>query len=281
MNLIWPNNAPYAYACTFDLDRIRPTYHRFLDGVSADAFWNWNHIATTLEEFGAAATLFVLDQSNPLPHLLAGRIPDAFGVYRLETVAAELRKLRAAGVEIGIHGNWGTSRRADRLLRQRQRLSAAIGEPLEVIVGNRQHYLDHEGDITFAAEAEAGLRYDASVGANHSNGPPHGRTHPYWGRPGLVEIPLTAMDTALVVESKRTKLDPVAIACAARDSIRAVGGVFQICHHPHHFRPGSVSYEVGRVLLEEARRDGAWCATLSDIAARFRKYSDSSHPKVL
>lgn len=261
----WPGGVPYTFALTFDLDRIRPTYHR-LWGVERGAFRNFDHIHAVLDRFDARATLFVLDQANPLPLLLRGRVPDAFGVFRLAEVSEDLRRLRARGVEIGIHGAWGTRDRADRLRRQRERLAEAVGAPIDEIRGNRQHYLDHAGAATFRAEVGAGLVYDASVGSNERNGL---ETYATWRPlPGLVEIPLAAMDTALLVESRATGRPPLEIARAALDGARRSGGVFQICLHPHLFRPGEVSYEIGTALLAEARADGAWLATLGEIAAR-------------
>lgn len=262
--LPWPGEAPYVFALTFDLDRIRPTYHR-LRGVPGGAFWNFDTMHEVLDHFGARATIFVLDQANPWPLLLAGRIPDAFGVYSLPEVAPEIRKLNDRGVEIAIHGAWGTRARADLLRRQRERLAAAVGLPLERIRGNRQHYLDHAGAPTFRAEVEAGLAYDASVGENYAVGAPGGRTHPYREEPGILEIPLSAMDTAIGHVARRSRRSPIDLAREALATARSSGGIFQICHHPHLFRRGQPSYEVCVRLLEEARRDGAWMATLDEI----------------
>lgn len=264
--IAWPGGAPYAVALTFDLDRIRPTYHRLLRRLPAGAFWNFHHIEEMLERFDATATLFVLDQQNPLPLLLAGRIPDAFGVFSIETVAAPLRSLHARGVEIGIHGAWGSRDRALLLLRQRRRLAKELGVPLAEIRGNRQHYLDHVGAVTFRAEKAAGLSYDASVGSNSRNGFADGGYHPWRTSEGLVEIPMAAMDTALLWESRDTGEAPLEIAASVRDAARDAGGVFQVCIHPHHFRPGEFSHELGAMTLDRARSDGAWVTTLGRIA---------------
>lgn len=261
-----PVAAPYSFALTFDLDRIRPTYHRLRRRYPPNAFWNFDHMHRFLDKHGIQATIFILDQSNPLPLLMRGRIPDAFGVYSLETVAPEVQRLRSRGVEVGIHGNWGSKLRPDRLRRQRERLSESLGIDIDLIRGNRQHYLDHAGADTFRAEVMAGLTYDASVGENYKVGAPGGRYRPYRPVSGLVEIPLAAMDTALLHFANETGGEPLQLALKALEDAREAGGVFQLCLHPHHFRPGEFSHAVAQALVEQAKNDGARFSTLGAIA---------------
>ena len=55
-----------------------------------------------------------------------------------------------------------------------------LGERLARPLGSRQHFLSFDYDTLFAAQEEAGIRYDMSMGYPDRLGPRAGFSHPYF-----------------------------------------------------------------------------------------------------
>lgn len=152
---------------------------------------------------------------------------------------AVLAAVGAAGHEAGLHGSFATWRDPAVMARQRERLAALAGRPVD---GVRQHFLRMRPGETQRAMADAGFRFDATFGFSDRNGFRLGLADVLGGfldvRRGeplpLDVVPLVWMDRALSkyqgVEDPERWIDD-ALALAA--SCRAVGGLWTGLWHPN------------------------------------------------
>jgi hypothetical protein len=146
-----------------------------------------------------------------------------------------IEELRALEVEVGIHPGYATLVDPARLVAEKARLDAALGETR---YGGRQHWLRFRVPDTWRHWAQAGLAYDSTMGFADREGFRCGTCHPF--RPfdvendreiDLVEFPLIAMDATLrhhrglTPETTERRLLELAETC------RKVGGTFTLLWH--------------------------------------------------
>jgi hypothetical protein len=145
-----------------------------------------------------------------------------------------IRRLRADGVEHGVHPGYDTFQNPDLLEREVSVLRQILGETAP---GGRQHYL-RWSPATWSHWEGCGLSYDSSVGYSETVGFRSGTCHPY--RPwlfdqnreaNLLEIPLIAMDVSLTEGMGLRDLEclPPVFNCIER--CQMVGGVFTLLWH--------------------------------------------------
>jgi peptidoglycan/xylan/chitin deacetylase (PgdA/CDA1 family) len=142
-----------------------------------------------------------------------------------------LRKLRAAGSEIGLHGVGGRFVGASEFIRQKKVVETLLGED---VIGVRNHSLELMIPRTFEFQKLAGFKYDASYFP-----PRYGdkrRYAPFMAVDGIAELPLAFMDsdfqemTSLAsVEKTWNRIERVL------DEYRRNEGVCTVLWHPHAF----------------------------------------------
>jgi len=84
-----------------------------------------------------------------------------------EEVGQTLRRLAARGFEVALHGSFHSFDSPERLESERADLKALCGQP---VLGCRQHFLRLAWPATWAAQAEAGITYDATLGYHDTDG---------------------------------------------------------------------------------------------------------------
>lgn len=145
-----------------------------------------------------------------------------------------IRALREMGAGVGIHPGYETYKRPERFSYEVTALTSLL-ETHEV--GGRQDFLRWDPSCWPAWEAE-GLAYDASVGFADAIGFRAGTAMPY--RPWLfsknrearlLEIPMTAMDSALRGYMRLGATDALSRLRRMVERCRAVGGVFHLVWH--------------------------------------------------
>lgn len=111
-----------------------------------------------------------------------------------------LRAITRAGFDLCLHGSYRSTERREWYLEEVALLAERLGRP----VGSRQHFLSFDYDALFAAQEEAGIQYDMSMGFADGCGPRAGFSYPYFpfdlkrNRPyDVVEISLLYMDVTL------------------------------------------------------------------------------------
>jgi hypothetical protein len=170
-----------------------------------------------------------------------------------------LRRVRARGHHVGVHGSYVTADHGAPFLRmERERLAAVVGGPADCY---RAHYLR-----TRTPEEEsrclipAGFREDWSIGYSSREGFRLGTAHPVETESGITLRPLHMMDVTL--RFHRGYSAEVALLTGIRlmSRVKAVGGVAVVLWHPHNLSgplwPAPWP-EVPWELVQWARENGA------------------------
>jgi hypothetical protein len=184
-------------------------------------------------------------------------------------VGDKIRKLRAAGCEIGLHGidAWN-SPQAGR--DEAQQVMETSGDSA---IGVRMHWLFRDGEFQKRLE-EAGFLYDSTAGFNEVVGYRSGTGQAF--KPlnvdRLLELPLHIMDTALFYPSY---LD--LSAEAARRHVAGLlgnaerdGGAITVNWHDRSIAPERQWGSFYAELLSDLTARGAWFATASQAVSWFR-----------
>ena len=182
--------------------------------------------------------------------------------------------LKSAGHELALHGSFETSRRTEAFAEQRARLGTLTGQPP---LGVRQHFVRLRPGATHLAMAQAGFRYDATMGFSDRNGFRLGVADvvPCWNCAERVVtgpdlVPFAWMDRAMskysgIEDPDRWIADGMFLANRCRD----VEGMWAGIWHPNLIAPlgyPGASAAYGRMLME-LRESNPWFATHGELVA--------------
>jgi hypothetical protein len=222
------------------------------------------------------STFFVIPFSNragsgsdgPAPLLRATR-------YRARDLADTIRKLTAAGCEVGLHGidGWLDSSKGQQELDEIRSLTGATQ------IGVRMHWLYYDQQSPLALEA-AGAAYDSTVGYNDTVGYRAGTTQVFkpLDATRLLELPLHVMDTALFYPSYRN-LSPQQAkkqVCQMADNAAHFGGTLTINWHDRSMAPERLWGACYRDLIQDLQNRGVWFSTAGQAVSWFRKRRSAS-----
>jgi len=157
--------------------------------------------------------------------------------YRIEDdrVRDYLRAIPDAGFDLCLHGSYRSTENPVWYVEEVALLAQRLGRPL----GSRQHFLSFDYDTLFAAQEEAGIQYDMSMGYPDRPGPRAGFSYPYFpycleqDRPyDVVQLSLFLMDVTLrsylgLKGSKAWEVIEVAV-----DDLRRKRGCVSAVWHP-------------------------------------------------
>lgn len=205
---------------------------------------------------------------------------------RFRLTDAELKAIgelvKGAGGEIGVHGGYYRFNDGGAYRESREAIAEALGvEP----VGIRNHLLRFSGSETWRAQHEAGFAYDATFGSNAELGGRDGKTLPFWAVPtspdgsgGLVELPLTVMDSTLFRALGLAGQAALQTAWAAIEPVVASGGLVTLSWHNNYFNePEYWDWQwVYEELLQRLAALKPWCATGAEIQAWWRSPAPQS-----
>jgi len=236
----------------------------------ADDFWRQMGRYLELEK-GFGSTFFVVPVKHQ-PGRAVNRQHSARRAtqYEAADIAGDLRKVVAAGGEIGLHGidAWldASSGRTEAA-----RVADAAGQ---AGAGVRMHWLCFDENSPKVLEA-AGFSYDSTVGYNECAGYRAGTLQVYQpaGVERLLELPLHIMDTALFYPGYMN-LSPSAAAGVVSGFVQAArrfGGVLTVNWHDRSLAPERLWGEFYRGLLAQLRRENAWCPTAEQAVSWFRQ----------
>jgi hypothetical protein len=239
-------------------------------GLLKDFWRNFDDRYLELEE-GLRSTFFVIPFKNrpgrrskgPAPSFRAAR-------YDAQDVADAIRKLLAAGSEVGLHGidAWLDSSKGFEELEEIRRLTR-VSE-----VGVRMHWLYYDQQSPLVVE-EAGAEYDSTVGFNGTVGYRTGTMQAYKPLQAtrLLELPLHVMDTAMFYPA-HLGLSPVQARTLLGQMVENAvqfGGCLTINWHDRSIAPERLWDACYRDLLEDLKIRGAWFATARQAVSWFRK----------
>jgi hypothetical protein len=295
----WPEGRPFALFLSHDVDQI---HDREVWRLLGDA----NHIRRVMfkgesGEVRLAARRIgraLLNPKNPLRDYQAVLEIEARHSFRstffvlhdrywarngarFRLADPAIRKIvglvRNADCEIAVHGGYYRFNDAAAYEESRQAVAELSGSE---VVGIRNHHLRFSGLETWRAQALAGCTYDATYGAKEVLGPRDGVCVPFWAVPpgsegggGLVELPLTVMDTTLFRYCGHAGEEALEAAWAAITPVVEAGGLVTLLWHANFFNePEYWDWQwVYSELLDRLAGLGPWCATGAEIASWFRQ----------
>jgi peptidoglycan/xylan/chitin deacetylase (PgdA/CDA1 family) len=239
-------------------------------GLAKDFWRGFDDRYLELEK-GLNSTFFVIPFKNDPGKNSHGQAPRFRAArYDAQDIADTIRKIMAAGCEVGLHGidAWLDSSRGHEELEEIRRLTG-VSE-----IGVRMHWLYYDQQSPVALE-QAEAAYDSTIGYNETVGYRAGTTQAYKPLQAtrLLELPLHAMDTALFY--------PVYLGLSPRQATtvlgqlldRAVqfGGCLTINWHDRSLAPERVWDACYRDLVQHLKSRGAWFSTAGQAVSWFRK----------
>jgi hypothetical protein len=206
--------------------------------TGASHFWTFREWLWLTRRLGTRPCFYFMARQGSLLQYAMGT-PDDFYDVRTPRFQRLFTELRDSGCEIGLHASYHAHRSTDTLRREVQRIAEAAGVDC---AGNRHHYWHLDPDDpneTLRRHAEAGLRYDSSLGLEYYPGFRRGICHPFRvfhaGRRApldIVQLPPAWMDDHF--DRRRTRngiTDPDAAARRLVDAARATHGIVVVDYH--------------------------------------------------
>lgn len=201
-------------------------------------FWTFREWRAITDRLGTRSCFYFMARQGSLLQYAMGT-PDDFYDVRAPRFQRLFAELRDAGCEIGLHASFHAHRSAETLRREVQRIAESAGVEC---AGNRHHYwhLDPNApNETLRRHAEAGLRYDSSLGLEYYPGFRRGICHPFrvydaQARSALpiVQLPPAWMDDHFDRRLARNGItDPDAAALRLVDAARASRGIVVLDYH--------------------------------------------------
>jgi peptidoglycan/xylan/chitin deacetylase (PgdA/CDA1 family) len=243
-------------------------------GLAKDS---WSQFDRYLEiEAGLHSTFFVIPKRGYAGQTIDGKAPAARSCkYTLNELQPQLERIRAAGNEVGLHGidAWLD---ADEAVDEQARVIEAhkVGE-----IGVRMHWLYFDRSSPAILD-KSGFSYDSTVGYNGAVGFRSGTTQVYrpFGVVKLLEIPLHIMDTALFYPDYLNLgyKEATKIVDGLIDEVSTLGGVLTFNWHDRSIAPERCWDDFYEEILRKLLERRAWCPTMSNAVAWFRKRRSSS-----
>jgi hypothetical protein len=239
-------------------------------GIAKD-FWHGFEDRYLELEKGLSSTFFVIPFKNDPGKNFNGQTPGFRAArYSAADIADSIRKIVAAGCEVGLHGidAWLDSSRSHEELEEIRRLTG-VSE-----IGVRMHWLYYDQQSPVALE-KAEAAYDSTIGYNETVGYRAGTTQVY--KPlevtRLLELPLHVMDTAMFypaylgLSPRQAKTVVGHIA----DNATQLGGCLTVNWHDRSLAPERLWDTSYRDLVQDLKSRGAWFATAGEAVSWFRK----------
>lgn len=205
-------------------------------GGPTDPYDTFGFMMDRAERHGLSSAFYFIPE-NAVPGLDGDYALDDPRVLRL------IGAIRARGHEIGFHPSYGAANDPARVAREFAALRRAAGRAgvRQDRWGGRHHFLRGDAGATWRSWADAGLAYDSSIGYAEAVGFRSGTCHPHptfdlaRREPlALLERPLIAMETTLLVHHRLAPAEALAELVRASEACRRVGGEFMLVWHNSH-----------------------------------------------
>jgi hypothetical protein len=285
----WPDGKKFAVCLTHDVDELSKTYQwisrplRFLarrdfpgfkDQINSflqkirgiEPYFTYDDIMRIEHDLGVKSTYFILKESGHA-NLSSKKTWYLYGRNRSlqsQKMRTLIRSLQSNGDEIAIHGSYFSYKNPLLLTDETRELEQIINDK---VIGTRQHNLNLDVPTTWQYQANAGLKYDTTLGFKDTIGFRWGTSFPFFPNTiekpiPLLEIPLIIMDICL--ENLRNKeSDCLQLA----DEVERYRGVLTLLWHPPVFNP--LEYRDAREIYikinQYCQEKGAWITRARDI----------------
>jgi len=226
------------------------------------------------QSYGARSTFFFGPEHVQISHRSDCMYSYQQQVYyegRKVTVSELINTLDKQGWEIGLHPSWSAHNDLDELRLQKQQVEGVLNHP---IVSIRQHFLKYDPLMTPWVQSQAGFEYDSTLGFNDNVGFRRGTSYPFSCFDlkheqvlPLLQIPLTAQDGALLLDSKGLRLDgkhALEYVRMLMERVKEVGGVLTLSWHPHT-RNQQEFWKTYQQVLEMVSNEDPWFGTVGEI----------------
>ena len=280
-----PDSHEFALLLTHDVDRPHESFQslyyalanrdpsQLRTALSAeDPYWQFEDILSLEDELGVRSSFYFLREKRMLERPLSDWKSPRYWVEalgRYDPAAPEIvdlmRTLERGGWEVGLHGSYDSYREPVRLEHEKDFLEAILGHE---VLGGRQHYLNLNRPDTWHYQADAGLKYDTSLGSSSTYGFDHGYDPIRPFDDEFVVFPTTIMEVALPdapqVERAWLECERLLEEAAENDAVMTV------LWHPRYFNeeafPGY--RELYRRLIERAQELDAWIGPAGEFYAQ-------------
>lgn len=236
-----------------------------------ERFEDWLEIE---DRYGTRSTFFFAPDA-------IGRIHETDCPYRCSDLVdfegrrieiAELMSiLQTKGFEVGLHPSWSSTQDAEEMTRQKASLDRYLESPMLSV---RQHFLRFDPRVSPGVQAQAGFRYDSSIGFNDRVGFRRGTSYPFrlfdhttQKRSELLEIPLAVQDGAMLLDEKGLRLgveEALSLIRRTALAVQTVGGVLTLSWHPHLISEERY-WDVYSATLALLKEMDPWFGTLGQI----------------
>ena len=187
------------------------------------------------------------------------------------TVIEMIKEIDCKGWEIGLHPSCLSYNNLDELKRQKQKFEKATD--IEVL-SVRQHHLYFDIRKTPSIQAQAGFKYDSTLGFNDNVGFRFGSCYPWYLKDlksdralPILEIPLIIQDGAMLKHHKGLRLDPntaFQYVAAITEKVDRVGGVLTLLWHPSSIQSKN-SWLLYLKILRYLKKKDPWFATIKQV----------------
>lgn len=296
----WPSGKSAALLLTHDVDRphSRPTASYYRQRIARDladrapkaaaravAGWARARAQFGAEKLPAEDPNFGFDYWRELEQGLGGRgcfyvavrssaehgahpADVAYDASSPEMTAA-LRKMIAAGWEIGLHASIHAATDPGRFAKEKAQLESILGG--HEVRGVRHHYWalnPTDPDETWRRHWRAGFAYDSSLGTNDGPGFRRGLAWPLMtGKDQVLQVPPTLMDGGIFY-AKPTRAEGESAIRRHLRAVFALGGAAVLDWHLEQSNPERLS-EAGPALEDALTivrdRSDIWVATPSEV----------------
>jgi peptidoglycan/xylan/chitin deacetylase (PgdA/CDA1 family) len=280
----YPGDRKFAVCLTHDVDDIYPpfthtllssaNYVKKLDfyglkdrilwrnkGKENSPYWNFKELMALEEKYGARSSFYFLSDGKDRKRFR----------YDVDDLSHVLGEIADKGWEVGLHGGYYAYDDSKEIAREKKLLEKALGR---TVIGYRNHYLMFKVPDTWEHLAEAGFKYDTTIGYSNMIGFRNGMCHPYkpydlrTGREiDILEIPLAIMDCALF-DYAHSDADALEASRKIIDTVEKLNGVVTLLWHNNSMVETSHRASWGRLyekLLEYCRGKNAWMTTGGEI----------------
>lgn len=265
----WMGNAPYALCLSHDVDRILKQWYHYIfysrHGLKKqiislkqkfkgdEPYYNFYKIAELEMKYGVRSTFLFLNESHRELSV------NFIGRYNImdEKVTSAIRWLDSQGFDIGLHGSYYSYNNEELLKHEKNVIEDILGHK---VVSTRQHFLNRD-DTTFEIQNRIGIKYDSTIGNKNTTGE-NLSIFPYYTDEGIMEMPITVMDTVRMQSEEDSEL--VVRACM---DVASRGGLVMLNFHQRQLCNPEYPYILKTYikLIELAKRDGAWITNMREV----------------
>jgi peptidoglycan/xylan/chitin deacetylase (PgdA/CDA1 family) len=193
------------------------------------------------------------------------------------SVKEVINEILHKGWGIGLHPSCHSFNNVEELKYQKYAFEKSIDYEISCI---RQHHLYYDFRITPNIHAEAGFKYDSTLGFNDNVGFRFGTSYPWYLTDTktnrllpILELPLIIQDGAMLKAHKGLRLDiETAFKYVAQiaDKVESVGGVLTLLWHPSSVA-NSNSWNLYFRIINYLKKKNPWFATINEIGRWWEK----------